>query len=163
MATWQTELQRAKQTVVSKFGDGKRTISDFFSGTVSKKIADASSFFRNGVTVVGINVGEIPEMKKAIRGYVEDINKALENLKNYDPKVAFKGDVLVPALEGYIDAVIKTCGAVTSNMLAFNDQLTEVQTAYANKDKSASSAIKQSAESTSSAYTKYVEQGDSGK
>ena len=159
MATWQTELQRAKQTVVEKFNTGRRTISDFFSGTVDKVVADATSFFKNGTTVVGINVGQIPAMKGAIRTYVGDIEKALAELKNYDPQVAFKGESIVPALQGYIDAVIETCGAIVSNMLAFNDQLTEVEEAYKAKDIAASEIINQSGESTRSAYTRYTEQG----
>lgn len=159
MATWQTELQSAKQTVVSKFNEGKRTIADFFNGTVNKKVSEVTSFFRNGTTVVGINVNYIPDMKTEIRAYVDSINTALGELKNYDPTVAFKGDDLVPALQGYIDAVIETCGAIVSNMLAFNDQLTEIEAAYKAKDQASSEIIKSSAESTRSAYTKYTEQG----
>ena len=159
MATWQTELQNVKQSVISNFNNGKRVISDFFSGTVNKKVTEVNMFFKNGSTVVGINVGHIEAMKTEIRSYVADIEKALSELKNYDPAVAFKGDEIVPALQGYIDAVIETCGAIVSNMLAFNDQLTEVQKAYAEKDLSAASAIKSSAESTRSAYTRYTEQG----
>ncbi len=159
MATWQTELQKAKQAVVTKFNDGKRILSDFFSGTVNKKVSEVNSFFKNGSTVVGINVGHIPAMKSAIRQYVADVDKALAELKNYDPTVAFKGDEIVPALQIYIDAVIETCGAIVSNMLAFNDQLTEVENAYKSKDEVAASTIKSSAESTRSAYTRYTEQG----
>ena len=44
-------------------------------------------------------------------------------------------------------------------MLAFNDQLTEVENAYKTKDDSSASTIKTSAESTRSAYTRYTEQG----
>lgn len=160
MATWQTELQKAKQTVVSKFNDGKRTITDFFSGTVQKKVSEVNSFFKNGTTVVGMNVNQIPAMKTAIRDYVASVETALGELKNYDPTVAFKGDEVVPALQAYIDAVIETCGAIVSNMLAFNDQLTEVENAYKAKDESAASTIKSSAESTRSAYTRYTEQGN---
>lgn len=160
MATWQTELQKAKQTVVTKFNDGRRVISDFFSGTVNKKVSEVNSFFKNGTTVVGINVNKIPEMKTAIRSYVADIEKALSELKNYDPTVAFKGDEIVPALQTYIEAVIETCGAIVSNMLAFNDQLTEVENAYKAKDETAASTITSSADSTRSAYTRYTEQGN---
>ena len=109
MATWQTELQKAKQMVVSKFGDGKRAISDFFSGTVNKSVSEVTAFFKNGTTVVGINVNQIPTMKVAIREYVSSIETALAELKNYDPTVAFQGNELVPALTTYIDAVIETC------------------------------------------------------
>ena len=159
MATWQTEIQKAKQFVGQTFNNGKRAITDFFSGTVNKKVAEVNSFFTNGSTVVGINVNQIPTMKSAIREYVASVETALAELKNYDPTVAFKGEEIVPALQGYIDAVIETCGAIVSNMLAFNDQLTEVENAYKAKDTTAASTIKSSAESTRSAYTRYTEQG----
>ena len=161
MATWQTETQKVQNWVSSKFREGNRAMSDFFTGTISKKVDEVRSFFSNGATVVGINVGHIPAMQQAIRDYVNAIDSALGELKNYDPQVAFKGDEIVPALKQYIDAVKETCGAITSNMLAFNDQLTEVENAYKAKDTAAASTISSSAESTRSAYTRYTEQGGS--
>lgn len=157
MVTWKTETQKAKQGIVTTINTGKRTISEFFSGTVKKVVSDVSSVFKNGATVVGINVNQIPTMKEAIRNYVADIEKALAELKNYDPTVAFQGEQVVIALQDYIDAVIETCGAIVSHMLAFNDQLTEVEKAYRAKDVSAASAIMSSAESTRSAYSRYTE------
>lgn len=159
MATWQTELQSAKTWVGDKLGNAGRTINDFFSGTTKKVVSDVSSFFKNGTTVVGINVNAIEGMKTEIREYVKTIDTALAELKNYDPEVAFKGDAVVPALKAYIEAVIETCSAITSNMLAFCDQLSEVQDAYLKKDEAAGSTINKSAESTRSAYTRYTENG----
>ena len=99
--------------------------------------------------------------KQEIRDYVKGIDTALAELKNYDPEVAFKGEAVVPALKQYIEAVIETCGAITSNMLAFNDQLSDVQAAYLKKDEAAASTISKSAESTRSAYQRYTENGSS--
>lgn len=161
MATWQTELQSAKTWVSNKIGNAGRTISDFFSGTAKKTVSDVNSFFKNGTTVVGINVNAIEGMKQEIRDYVKGIDTALAELKNYNPEVAFKGETVVPALKQYIEAVIETCGAITSNMLAFNDQLSDVQTAYLKKDEAAASTISKSAESTRSAYQRYTENGSS--
>lgn len=161
MATWQTELQSAKTWVGNKIGSAGRTISDFLSGTTKKVVSEVGSFFKNGTTVVGINVNAIEGMKTEIRNYVNDINTALSELKNYDPKVAFQGEQIVPALQQYIDAVKETCEAITSNMLAFNDQLSDVQTAYMKKDEAAASTISKTAESTRSAYQKYTENGAS--
>lgn len=161
MATWQTDLQSAKTWVSNKIGSAGRAINDFFSGTAKKTVSDVNSFFKNGTTVVGINVNAIEGMKQEIRDYVKGIDTALAELKNYDPEVAFKGETVVPALKQYIEAVIETCGAITSNMLAFNDQLSDVQAAYLKKDEAAASTISKSAESTRSAYQRYTENGSS--
>ena len=85
-ATWQTELQSAKTWVRNKIGTAGRTISDFFSGTTKKAVSEVNSFFKNGTTVVGINVNAIEGMKQEIRDYVKGIDTALAELKNYDPE-----------------------------------------------------------------------------
>lgn len=157
--TWGTEIQKVEQGVTSVFKNGKSVISDIFGG-ISRKITEVQTFFKNGgTTVVGINVNQIPAMKTAIREYVATVDSALDELKNYDPTVAFKGEEIVLALKEYIDAVKEACSAITSNMLAFNDKLTEVQIAYEKKDSHTASQIKSSAESTRQAYTKYSELG----
>ena len=159
MATWQTELQSVKQSIMNTIGNGRRAIDDLFTGTVEKKVAEVQSFFQNGTTVVGINVNQIEPMKQAIRDYVKAIEDELAKLENYDPEVAFKGTGIVPALKEYIVSIEKTCQAITSNLLAFNDKLTEVQKAYQAKDDAAKSMINSTAQSTSSAYTRYNEGG----
>ena len=125
--TWGTEIQKVRQGITTVFGNGKNIISDIFNNTIKSKITEASVYFSNGgTTIVGINVNAIPSMKATIREYVVSVDKALEELKNYDPEIAFKGDEIVPALKQYIEAVKEACSAITSNMLAFNDKLTEL-------------------------------------
>ena len=96
-------------------------------------------------------------MKEAVRQYVDYIYNELQNLNAYNPEVAFKGEYAA-AMTTYIEAVKTACNAICSQMLAFNDQLTKVQEAYQAKDQATASTIKQTAESTSSAYTEYQEQ-----
>ena len=161
MATWGTEIQKAGNFISDAFSGLGRGISDIF-GSVKRSIGEIGTFFKNGgTTVVGINVNQIPAMKAAVETYCQEINNALGTLTNYDPTIAFKGTAIEPALKEYIDAVIEACGAIVSNMLAFNDQLTEVQNAYAAKDETSASQIKTSAESTRSSYTTYTSAGSS--
>ena len=96
-------------------------------------------------------------MKEAVRNYVFGIKEALNKLNTYDPQVAFKGEY-AQAMTVYIEAVKTACNAICSQMLAFNDELTKVQQAYEAKDQATASTIKQTAESTGSAYTEYQEQ-----
>lgn len=161
MQTWMTGSQTVKTWMNNKLGNISRAVQDFTGGLAKKTVAEAKSVLNNGSSVVGINVNAIEGMKTEIREYVNKINAELAELKNYDPEVAFKGEAVVPALKQYIDAVIESCSAITSYMLAFNDQLSEVKAAYEDKDKVAGSTITKSAGSTRSAYTKYTENGSS--
>lgn len=155
--SWITDLQKVENIATNTIMDGASKIKDTFSNTVNRTVSEVESAFRNGTTVVGINVGHIPAMKDAVRKYVDNIKTALNELNSYDPQVAFKGEYS-QAMTVYIEAVKTACNAICSQMLAFNDQLTKVQQAYEAKDQATASTIKQTAESTTSAYTEYQEQ-----
>lgn len=155
MATWGTEIQKAGNAISSAFGTLKRGGGDAFSA-IKRDISEVGSFFKSGGTsVVGINVTEIPNMKKAIIAYCEEVDKALAKLSSYKPEVAFKGTKVVPQLQLYIEAVIEACHAVVSNLLAFNDQLDAVEKAWAAKDAKNASNIKKSTESAKSEFKAY--------
>ena len=155
--SWLTDIQKVENIASNAIQSGISKIKDTFSHSVKRTLSEVESAFKNGTTVVGINVNHIPTMKTAVRNYVDNIHKALDELNTYDPEVAFKGEYAA-AMSQYIEAVKVACSAITSQMLAFNDQLTKVQEAYQNKDTQTASSIKQTAESTSSAYTEYQEQ-----
>lgn len=156
--SWITDLQKVENIATNAINSGISKIKDTFSSTVTKTVSEVESSFRNGTTVVGINVNSIPMMKEAVRNYVYGIKEALNKLNAYDPQVAFKGEYSA-AMTTYIEAVRTACNAICSQMLAFNDELTKIQQAYEAKDQATASAIKQTAESTSSAYTEYQESG----
>ena len=170
MATWKTETQKLETWVSNKFGNAQRNVSNFFQGTLTRAINEVTSFFKNGTTVVGINIHQIDSMKAAIRTYVTNIDTALDKLNECDPEVAFKSEEdangtnkgIVYELKEYIKAVKEACSAITSNLLAFNDQLTAVKNAYMAKDAANAQQIHSEGESTKSAYTKYTEQTNSG-
>lgn len=157
--SWITDLQKVENIATNTINNGISKIKDAFSNTVNRTISEVESAFKNGHTVVGINVNHIPAMKESVRKYVDNIYTALNELNAYDPEVAFKGEY-AQAMTVYIEAVKAACNSICSQMLAFNDQLTKVQEAYQAKDTDTASRIKQTAESTSSAYTTYQEQSN---
>lgn len=155
--SWITDMQQLSNEASNFINSVANKVKDTFSMTVNKTISEVESSFRNGHTVVGINVHYIDTMKIAVRNYVDEIYTALNELNAYPPQVAFKGEYAA-AMSVYIEAVKTACNAICSQMLAFNDELTKVQQAYEAKDQATSSVIKQTADSTSSAYTQYQEQ-----
>jgi len=157
--TWGTDIQKAQNMLSVGFSNIKRGANDGLS-KIKRNISEVSSFFKNGgTTVVGINVNKIPDMKKAISDYCKEVDDALKNLKNYDPKIAFKGTEIEPILVKYVEAVTEACQAVVSNLLAFNDQLDQVVAAWTAKDTANASEISKSVESARSQYGKYVSKG----
>ena len=155
MATWGTEIRKAGNLLENAWNNNVRGAGDAFS-SIKRRISEVGSFFKNGGTnVVGINVTKIPAMKEAIAAYCTAINTKLAELKQYDPKVAFRGTSIEPALVDYIDAVKEACGAIVSNMQAFSDQLDLIEKAWAEKDTANAETIKKSAESARSEYTAY--------
>lgn len=161
MATWGSDIRKAGNLLEAAWTNNVRGAGDAFS-SIKRKISEVGSYFKNGGTnVVGINVGEIPNMKKAISDYCTDINDAIDKLKDYDPAVAFKGEAIVPALQDYMAAVKEACLAIVSNLMAFSDQLTEVQNAWADKDTTNADTISKSAESARAEYKTYQGAGSS--
>ena len=154
--SWITEIQRVENIANNAIQSGVGKIKDTFTNTVNRTLDEIQSAFRNGTSVVGINVGHIPTMKQAVRTYVDNIKSALNELENYNPEIAFKGEY-AEAMRTYIEAVKVACSAICSQMLAFNDQLTLVQEAYESKDANVASSIRKTADSTSSAYSEYQE------
>lgn len=157
--TWKGAVQRVENVVENTIDRGAHAVYDLYSTIAKTTIDTVQSIAENGNSVVGIDTAQIPTMQEKIRAYVNGVNNALAELKNYNPNVAFKGTGIEEALSGYIDAMIEVCGAVTSYMLAFNDKLTAVQKAYEAKDTSSADTIKASAASAKSQFEKYTEQG----
>lgn len=152
-----SDVVKANNNLTDTFASLKSTTDSTFSSTSSNTIKNVESLFKEN-SVIGIRVSDIPTMKEAINNYVYGIKEALNELYNYDPQVAFKGEYAT-AMADYIEAIKKCCSAIASNMLSFNDQLTNVQTAYETKATQSASVIKQMGASASSAYTEYGSTG----
>lgn len=156
MGTWRQEAQSVawdiKQTVNSA-ATNATSIFDNMVGGLKAKMTGAL----NGTTVVGINANEITNMRNAIRNYVSNLENHLDQVNQQaETNQAFKGDY-AQAIRDYVAAICEACKCVTSNLLAFSDQLVGIQEAYAASDQSLKSAIGSSAGDVQSSFTKYQE------
>lgn len=152
--SWRTDAQQIVNNVGNTLSSVAAKTADYFGTSIKNDIEQAATLFKNGVNVVGINVGGIGSMKDAIDSYVSDVDAAINNLQNVKGTDAFAGEYKT-AMENYIAACIEACSCVVSNMLEFKVELEKVQKAYETKDENVSSAINKDAESTRSTYTRY--------
>lgn len=90
--------------------------------------------------VAGLETGQVETMKAAITTYVDSINAALEPLNSADARNAF-GDAIAPKIEEFVMAVKGACQAVISNMGAFKDDLTAIQTAMETKAQTVNTSV----------------------
>lgn len=130
MANWNTE------TTKSEF-DARRFTTDTIAGRTGRETGDSSISGRSnglwgigadGYDIVGINANKVEDMRQAIRDYVSAIEKYLDGV---DPLAsadgAFKGEAVQKAVATYITNCKEYCKNLTSNLLAFSDQIGEVK------------------------------------
>lgn len=157
MGTWRQEAQKVTWNVNQGINAATDKASGMFDSLVSGVRAQMQGVL-NGTTVVGINVNEIPNMRNAIREYVTRLDEHLNSVRtNADTTQAFKGDYAI-AIQEYVSAICEACKCVTSQLLAFSDQLVKVQEAYQNRDVELKSAIGSSTSDVQSSFDKYQEQ-----
>lgn len=157
MGTWKTESRQITGNVSNFLNNATSKLHDVFSSVTRQTVSDVRGFFTSGSTVVGINTNQIEPMKQAIRDYVQKVETELKKLEDKNPEQALKGSEIVPAIKQYIESVKEACGSVTSNMLAFNDRLTDVQEKYREKDTNTAQAINSEAGTVRSSYNRYTE------
>ena len=82
-------------------------------------------------SVVGMKISEIPNMRNAIRQYVENINNYLESIDEIG-KVgsAFKSKEIQNAIKDYVLTLKTYCINLISQLLAFSDKLADVANAW---------------------------------
>lgn len=96
--------------------------------------------------VVGINEAAIPNMKAAIRAYIDNLNAHMDEVRTTaDTSNAFKG-TYAEEVSDFVRAVCECIEVVISQLLVFNDKLTEVYEAYVEKDKDVASSISNQAD-----------------
>lgn len=154
--TWKTDVQK----VIFDASQGAKSLSsnlsNYFESLVNSAGTAVGSLLR-GSSVIGINANEIPNMRNAIREYVTALETHLEKVKtDADTSGAFRGEY-ADAVKIYVAAIAEACKCVTSQLLAFSDQLKEVSDAYAASDQALSQRIKDTAASTSEQFTRYQE------
>lgn len=152
-----------QSTVVTSIFNAGRQITDRLSflqnsfDTVVNGTSALLGSFMKGTSVVGIQTTEIPNMRQAIRDYCDKINSHLDTIDTkVDTNIAFKGDYAV-AVREYADAIKKVCKSLTSNLLAFSDQLYEIEKQYHSSDDALKSNISKSSSTLSSNATEYEE------
>lgn len=154
--TWKTDVQK----VIFDASQGVKAISSNLSNyfeSLLDSAGNAVGTLLRGSSVIGINANEIPNMRAAIREYVNALEAHLEKVKtDADTAGAFKGEY-ADAVKVYVAAIAEACKCVTSQLLAFSDQLKEVSDAYLAQDREMSQRIKDTAASTSDQYTRYQE------
>lgn len=108
-------------------------ISDRESGrsAATTAIGGAKTGWFSSYSVVGIQASEIPNMRDAIRNYVNGITTHLDNIEPLaTADNAFKNEEVQTAVQTYIAAVKKYCMNLTTQLLAFSDKLQEVYEKY---------------------------------
>lgn len=153
--SWKTEIQKVANNANQFINNATNKVSTFFSGNISQVKTTLNASISGGGHLIGINVGHIPAMKKAIGTYVKDVNDKLDKLKDLDPEITLKGTKVAPEVQGYLVAVKEACFAITSYLNAFSDQLTDIEEAYATKDEESANKISGSSEETRAAYQAY--------
>lgn len=155
MGTLSTEAQKLQWNIKSTFQGISSNAQSLFNSVIGRAGAAAGSIL-NG-DVVGINEAEIPNMKQAIREYVNNLQTHLNEVKaNADTTQAFKGEYSA-AVTQFVEAVCTACECVISNLLQFNERLEEVYQAYLTKDTTMASDIKGQAGELESSFQKYTE------
>ena len=108
--------------------------SGFLATTIGLKIKEYD--------VVGLNVGQVENMRDAIRDYVTAIQTHLNGINALaDANNAFKHTDVQGAMEKYIDTVKSYCMNLVSQLLAFSDKLGDVKNTYEANMQSLSNTI----------------------
>lgn len=123
------------------------------SEPVRYNINDVSNLFSQ-VSIVGINANKVPAMKDAIVEYVNEVKMILNNLENYNPEIAFKGEI-VTALREYIESIKIACNNICSMLYGFADQLSIISEAYTSIDRDANWRVNNASTITRDSFNGY--------
>lgn len=149
MSNWTQESKRVS------FSAGE-TVSEFASKRDAQRSGGASA--SSDVSVVGINVYEIPNMKSAIKTYVEGVQEHLSSINtSVDTGMAMKGTGVEEAVFLYIESVSNYCQSLVSQLLAFSDKLSLIQEAWEESDINMASKINATSDEVNSTSDVYVE------
>lgn len=155
MATIQNTIEGIKSDISSTFKNLSNGVQDKFNSIIGTISSSASGIY--GGDVVGINIDEIPNMQQAIRDYVAAIDSHLDEVnKNADTANAYKGE-FATAVKSYVEAVCQACGALTSQLLQFNETLEEVKTKYMSHDEDVKAQLSGQSAEINSSFTRYTE------
>lgn len=130
-----TDATSYTNTQISERDLGRSGAAETIGGGVASSSTTGWGPFKksttNNFSVVGIKVSEIPNMREAIRIYVQGIKDHLDGIEPLaTANSAFKSEEVQGAVKTYIAKVKEYCMNLVSQLLAFSDKLDEVRQKY---------------------------------
>lgn len=104
----------------ANFASGAGTSGGLFGwGAKARTWADSD--------VIGIQVAEVPNMRQAIRNYIDRIVSHLDKIEDkLNPTGAFQSEEVNAAVTGYLSSVKEYCIVLTTDLGRFSEKLQEV-------------------------------------
>ena len=121
-------------------------------------VGQNDDFGDGGYSVVGINVNQIPNMRTAIREYVDKITNHMDNINPIlSSSSAFQSDEVKIATEKFINTVKEIVSNYLSGLLVFSDKLEDISEVYQRNVERLAKTIDDATNNTDIG-TKYTEQ-----
>ena len=107
------------------------TVSNVTGYRANERTASTASFNGSGYSVVGIDATKISQAMTAIETYVNNIETTINEInEKANSKQAFVGEGIETAVKNYIYSIKQYARDLTSQLLAFNDKLSDVSVAW---------------------------------
>ena len=146
----------------SRASDYVRGAVDWLKGARSGVQGWAGSMYQtasNGSTFIGLNYSEVPNIRQAIRTYVDNIQKVADGLNTEaNAEIAVHGEI-TNATKSYMMAIKEVVDSYVSTLLAYSDKMQEYYETYKASDTQLSSDVSSEAKSlqSSAASSTYTE------
>lgn len=130
MANWNTEATKsafdARKFTTESLSN--RTGRESGASSISGRSGGFLGMGASGYDIVGIDANKVDSMRESIRTYVKNIETYLDGVDPLaDANGAFKGEEVQEAVRKYISTCKEYCKNLTSNLLAFSDQIGDVK------------------------------------
>lgn len=165
-----SEISKASLSANTTLSQNLGKASNTFSNIGNTASEDIDSLLKTAFNVLrntgfdgvaGLETGQVETMKAAITSYVDNINSALEPLNLADARNVF-GDAIAPKIEEFVRSVKGACQAVVSNMGAFKDDLTAIQTAMQTKAQTVNTSVGNTSGELTSSKSSWTYNGSGG-
>lgn len=127
MANWQTSTTSSEFNAQSYSENMKNERTGREGGDSSISGRNPGGLFgwgASGYDIVGMDSNQVEPMRNAIDAYVHNIETYLDNINLMaTADTAFKGEEVQEAVKKYLDTCKKYCINLTSQLLAFSDQI----------------------------------------
>lgn len=117
-----------------------------------------SKIKKKSYKIVGMNANKVPEMRTAIRTYVNNVESHLQGIDALaSANNAFQGAEAQAAVRTYISKVKDYCIGLTSQLLAFSDKIKDVENAWQKQTAAAAQTITSTGSAFANNTGKYTE------